>query len=305
MPLKRILITGGSGFIGKKLAYFLNECKYYKIDILDIRRDTQLEKDFTTFWFDMSDSTEFSRLGDIKYDYIFHLAAQSGGYYSLINQDIDCDWNCKATANLVNYCKKHKPDKVIYTSSMAVYGNNDEIVTEETQTNPISFYGVSKLAGENYIKLLKEQANIDYSIYRLFATYGNGQDLANTRQGIVSIYLAAMLADNEKIVITGKKDRKRCLVHVDDVVRALFYSIVDRNTDGETYNVLDEQVCTPEKIIAQLNIELNTNVKIVEERGYAGDQTHIIGSSRKLRNLGWTCKMSFDDGIKEACKGVI
>jgi len=290
----KILITGGAGFIGKKLAYKLKDI--HDVHILDKKQDFDLEQIFKTFIFNMSENQHFNKL-DKDYDIVFHLAAQSGGYYSLKNPQDDCDWNCKATVNLVEFCLATKPKKVIFASSMAVYGNTIN-ATENCTTNPISFYGVSKLASENYIKLLKEHENITYSIYRLFATYGSGQDLNNLHQGIVSIYLSHAIK-NREVPITGREDRVRCLVHVNDVCSALEQSITNRKTDNNIFNVLNEEVCTPRNIIDTISNSMGETIKIIETEGYSGDQTFITGKNTKLKDTGWSPSLNLAQGISE------
>jgi len=290
----KILITGGAGFIGKKLANLLKD--KHDVHILDKNPDADLTQEFKTFYFDMSEKHLFDDL-DKDYDIVYHLAAQSGGYYSLINPQDDCDWNCKATVNLVEFCLSIKPRKVVFTSSMAVYGNGSS-VTEDSPTNPISFYGVSKLASENYIKLLNEHSSITYSIYRLFATYGSDQDLNNLHQGIVSIYLSHAIKNGE-IPITGRMDRVRCLVHVNDVCSSLEQSMINRQTDNNTYNVLNEEVCTPKSIIDTISNSMGKKIKIIENEGYSGDQTFITGDNAKLKSTGWSPSLNLDQGVSE------
>ncbi len=295
----KVLITGGAGFIGKKLANKLKDI--HEVHILDKKQDINLEQTFKFFNFDMSESEHFNKL-DKDYDIVFHLAAQSGGYYSLTNPQDDCDWNCKATVNLVEFCLSIKPKKVIFTSSMAVYGNANN-ATEDCIPNPISFYGVSKLASENYIKLLKEHKDITYSIYRLFATYGSYQDLNNLHQGIVSIYLSYAI-QNKEVPITGKEDRVRCLVHVNDVCSALEQSITNSKTDNNTFNVLNEEVCTPRSIIDTISNSMGETIKIIENEGYTGDQTFITGKNTKLKNTGWSPSLNLSQGVSEFYKNI-
>lgn len=297
----KILITGGLGFIGYKLAKYLKNDQN-QIHILDIKEPSEWhDKTFRYFSFDMRDTHMFSKL-DRDYDYVFHLAAQPGGYYSLINPQEDCTLNCLSTVNLVSYFKQFKPKKIIFSSSMAVYGNC-EMATEDTVENPISFYGVSKLAGEKYIKLIKEQANIPYTIFRIFATYGYGQDLGNQHQGIVSIYLKYAL-DSGIVPITGKSDRVRCLIHVEDVCRALAISITDKRTDNEVFNVLNEKSETPQSIIEEISKIIGKKISILEKEGYIGDQEYITGSNERLTNLGWKPEISLLDGLKEFYEGI-
>ena len=285
-----ILVTGGEGFIGKKLVNRLikeghNVTSLDKIESADIVAD-------------LSNENFFFGAIDWDIDYIFHLAAQSGGYYSLKDPYIDGKWNCLGTINIVKLAQKLKVKKLIYVSSMAVYGN-EKLASSNTKPNPISFYGVSKLTGELYTKLIYEHSNIPYTIFRLFATYGAGQDLNNKHQGILSIYLDQAL-NKDTIEITGPKDRVRELVHVDDVIEALILSF-NSKTNNKTYNISNPEHLTPEIIINKISKALNKPLKIKEIDGYVGDQTHITSQKREigLSYLGWLPKINIKEGIKE------
>ena len=193
-----ILVTGGEGFIGKKLVNRLIK-EGHNVTSLDSKPTADIVVDLSkeNFFFDAL---------DLDIDYIFHLAAQPGGYFSLKNPHIDGQWNCLGTINVVKLAQKLKVKKLVYISSMAIYGNQELASEEYSKHNPISFYGVSKFTGELYTKLIYEHSNIPYTIFRLFATYGSGQDLNNKHQGILSIYLDQAL-NKDTIEITGHKNR--------------------------------------------------------------------------------------------------
>jgi len=287
-----ILVTGTSGFIANKLVKKLwNEG--HNVICLDKNKTS----DYDTLTFDISSDNFVSNFPNIDIDYIFHLAAQSGGYLSLVDPYIDAKWNSVGTANMVSLAKKLNVKKFIYISSMAVYGNAIKAEEASTLPNPISFYGVSKYAGELQAKVLYEHSKIPYTIFRLFATYGAGQDLNNTHQGILSIYLNEILK-NDNIKITGKRDRVRELVHVDDVVDALLLGL-KQDTDNEIYNVSNNEHITPELIIEEISKQLGKEVQIIEQEGYAGDQTYITSNTFKLKKLGWEPKISLKHGVTE------
>jgi len=289
-----ILVTGGEGFIGKKLVNKLTK-EGHNVTSLDLKSTADIVADLSEPNFD------FNCISNI--DYIFHLAAQPGGYFSLDNPYTDGKWNCLGTINVVKLAQKLKVKKLIYTSSMAIYGNQEaasENLMGRNKPTPISFYGVSKFTGELYTKLIYEHSGIPYTIFRLFATYGSGQDLKNEHQGILSIYLNQALNKKKSatIKITGHKDRVRELVHVDDVIEALMLSF-NPKTDNSIYNVSNAQPLTPEIIIDEISNVLKKPLKIKELKGYKGDQTHITSTTRKLRKLGWTPKIKIQEGIKE------
>lgn len=298
----KILITGGAGFIGLRFARYLTKLKHevHIIDFIDEIEKKNLRKEFTCYGFDISEKDWLYSV-PIDFDAIVHCAAQSGGRVSLENPQIDCLWNCLGTCNVVYFCNKYKIPKLIYTSSMAIYGNRIGAV-EESDPNPISYYGVSKLAGEYYVKLVAEHSNLKYTIFRLFATYGSGQDLENLKQGIVSIYYA-LAQKSDVIEITGNKNRVRCIVHVDDVCDALYLSLTDNRTDNQIINVVNEEVCTPETIINAIGNVINKKLIIKECPGYIGDQTHITGFSDELAYLGWKPKYDLKKGVKEFHEG--
>ena len=286
----RILITGGEGFIGKKL---INKLKKEGHSVISL--DKNKTADIVTDLSQKSFKINKKNIGNI--DYIFHLAAQSGGYYSLENSYIDGKWNCLGTLNIVKLAQKLKVKKLIYISSMAIYGNQKLTSEDYTPPSPISFYGVSKFTGELYTKLIYKHSNIPYTIFRLFATYGSGQDLNNKHQGILSIYLDQAL-NKDTIEITGSKDRVRELIHVDDVIDALMLSF-SPETNNEIYNVSNPEYLTPEIIINKIGKVLGKNLNIKEIKGYIGDQTYITSTIDKLKKLGWMPKNNIEKGIKE------
>tara|TARA_R110001583_G_scaffold3112_1_gene20558 strand:+ start:1218 stop:2117 length:900 start_codon:yes stop_codon:yes gene_type:complete len=292
-----ILVTGGEGFIAKKLISRLIK-EGHNVISLDRKETTSLDiKKTEDIVADLSNENLFFDMLDESIDYIFHLAAQSGGYYSLKDPYTDGKWNCLGTLNVVKLAQKLKVKKLIYASSMAVYGNQELVSEEHSKHDPISFYGVSKFTGELYTKLVYEHSNIPYTIFRLFATYGSGQDLNNKHQGILSIYLDQAL-NKDTIEITGSKDRVRELVHVDDVVEALMLSF-NSKTNNEIYNVSNSEHLTPEIIIKEISEALDKPLKIKELEGYKGDQTYITSTTHKLQNLGWSPTFNIKDGIKE------
>ena len=284
-----ILVTGGEGFIGKKLVNRLIK-EGHRVSSLDSKPTADIVAD-------LSDENTLSDAigGDIEY--IFHLAAQSGGFFSLKDPYIDGKWNCLGTINIVRLAQKLKVKKLIYISSMAVYGNQKSASEEHSKHNPISFYGVSKFTGELYTRLIYEHSGIPYTIFRLFATYGSGQDLNNKHQGILSIYLDQAL-NNDTIEITGPKDRVRELVHIEDVIDALMLSF-SIETDNQIYNVSNPEHLTPKIIINEISKSLDKPLKIKELDGYKGDQTYITSTASKLQDLGWTPKINIKEGIKE------
>ena len=292
----KILVTGAGGFVGNHLSYKLKELGHVVLvnDFSD--KIKKCEKDFKVYDFDLSKYKNFKKLpNDI--DVIFHIAAQTSGYVGLISPELDVDWNMKGTLNVCRFAKETGVQKIIYTSSMAVYGEGD-FLKETDELNPISHYGVSKLCGELYLKQY-EKFGINYTIFRLFNAYGYGQDMDNLNQGMVSIYLAQSLK-SKTIEVKGSLERYRDFVYVDDVVSALLFGL-NSKTNNEIYNVANKRKTTIRELlnlIFKAHKDSNS-FKAVNIGQYDGDQNGNTGDNFKLKGLGWKPTMKLEDGIKK------
>jgi len=294
----KILITGGAGFIGYHLVKKLSE--NHDISIIDFSskiKKIKIPKDIKTYSVDISSEKAFSSIPR-DFDIIVHCAAQTGGYYSLTDPRKDAMWNTVGTSNLVNFSKEcSKLRKIIYTSSMAVYGEG--LDRKETDPlSPISFYGCSKLSGEFYLKALQDQSGIDYIVLRLWNTYGSGQDMQNRHQGMLSIYLDQALNSNT-VTITGSKKRIRDFVHVSDVVSAIDICIKNDVLNNKIFNICSGIESTSEDIIYKIGSLLKKNLKIKEVNGYLGDQQYSSGNNSKIISAGWKISTTLDEGIEE------
>ena len=190
---KNILVTGGCGFIGTHLVDRLKSLDYNVITV-----DLKPEADYS---FDISKYKNFEKIKE-NIDVIYHTAGQSYGYKSLEEPELDIDWNAKGTLNVCTFAKNKKVKKIIYTSTMAVYGEGDWL--EETdKLNPLSNYGISKLYGETCVKQFS-QFDIDYTIFRVFNTYGPKQNLIGGRQGVVAVFLAQVIKASLRQLVYSK-----------------------------------------------------------------------------------------------------
>ena len=292
----KILVTGGGGFVGNHLAHKLKDLGHEVLVNDFSNKVLGCLTEFDVFDFDLSEYEHFKHLPkDI--DVIYHIAAQTSGYIGLVNPELDVDWNMKGTLNVCRFAKEIGVKKVIYTSSMAVYGEGD-FFKETDEINPISHYGVSKLCGELYLKQY-EQYGIDYTIFRLFNVYGYGQDMENLNQGMVSIYLAQSLK-SKTVEVKGSFDRYRDFVYVDDVVSALILGL-EPKTNSEIYNVATKIKTTVRELL-DLIFDAHDDSDSFEAKNigqYDGDQDGNTGDNGKLKKLGWKPTMKLKDGIKK------
>ena len=279
-----IIVTGGSGFIGKHLVSRLRSMNHNVINLDSI---------------DGNDVIDYDVLNRIEedIDVIYHLAAQPYGRGGELDPHLDLKLNTQAILNVNLFAESRNVSKVIYTSTMAVYGDNADS-KETDDVNPLSNYAVSKLFGEYSLKKFARNAGMDYTIFRVWNTYGPGQDLKNEYKGLVQA-MCRQCVNSTDVKVTGSLERYRDLVYVDDSINALLLGLEDR-TNNETYNLSTGVKITVKQLIDTIIEVLNTgkeyNVKNVGE--HKGDQFGCVGNSDKLQKLGWSPKTKLSDGLK-------
>lgn len=233
---KKVLITGVGGFIGSHVAKrFLSE-GYHVIGVDDLStgRFENVPEGIDFLKEDLSQPESMNKFPkDVSA--ILHLAGQSSGEISYDDPVADLEKNVMSTINLIRYGIQINADRIVYASSMSVYGNvPDEPVKESFFPKPLSVYGVGKFASEGYLRVYQNE--LPFVAMRMFNVYGPGQDLSNLRQGMVSIYLAQAL-DNGNILVKGSLNRYRDFIYVDDVVEAWYRATTYESAKNKVFNI--------------------------------------------------------------------
>lgn len=298
---KIFLVTGAAGFIGSSVAKKLisEGNQVITIDNLSTGYKSNIPNEVVFYQGDCQDEKIVSKLEQYKFDAIFHIAGQSSGEISFDNPVYDLQTNAQSTLMLLKLAIKTGCNKFIYASTMSVYGEQpDKLINENAPIVPISFYGVGKVASEQYLRIYQQQYGIQCSALRLFNVYGPGQNLENLRQGMVSIFLA-MAIKNKYIHVKGSPDRFRDFVYIDDVVNAFLQSY---NIDNETFRIIN--ICTGEKTtIRQLNKTIISmipfSISIKYEGNTPGDQFGITGNNSKAQKMiKWQPRYKLNEGLK-------
>ncbi len=293
----KILITGGAGFIGTALARKLS--KHYSIDVFDledkIRNSDKLEN-VTYFNVNIACYSEMKRFEKESYSYIFHLASQTSGLISHEQPELDVDTNVKGTLNICRLAEKIGNVRVVFTSSMAVYGDSKSSICENLEPKPKSNYGVSKVSAEQYIKLFSNRG-LNYTIFRLFNVYGPGQDLENMKQGMLSIFVTQAIKNN-KIEVTGSLERYRDFIYIDDIVSALSLSLENKEqTFNQVFNVGFGDKTTVKELIASISEALDVDLPVKNIGAIQGDQFGTYSDCSKLHSLGWNANVALINGL--------
>jgi len=293
------LVTGAAGFIGSCLAHKLIKEKneVVTIDNLSTGFKDAIPDGVIFYEGNCHDNSIIEKMEPYKFDAIFHVAGQSSGEISFEDPVYDLQSNTQSTLQLLKLALKIKCKKFIYASTMSVYGvQPDRPISEIDEVRPVSMYAVGKLASEHYLRIF-QQYGLQTTSLRLFNVYGEGQNLLNLKQGMVSIYLAQALK-NKHILVKGSPERYRDLIHIDDAVNAFIYAYNRDGNDDKIYNVSTREkttvVCLIEKII---NI-LNENISVEYSGSTPGDQFGIYGDFSKMKSeLGWSPEVNLNEGL--------
>jgi len=298
--MKRIVVTGVGGFIARKVAEKLVDLGNIVIGVDDFSSGYRESLEFLDelISIDLSDKSAVKQLPP-KCDYILHLAGQSSGEISFDDPVKDLQKNTIATLNIIQYGISAQAKRIIYASSMSVYGSvDDRAISEIECCQPVSCYGVGKLASENYLRIYQNQ--IPFTIFRMFNVYGPGQDLSNLRQGMVSIYLAQALR-GDTILVKGSNQRFRDFIYIDDVVGVWCDAITNANAVNKTYNLGTGVRVSVEELLSQININL-PGANVVYDSGTPGDQSGIFPDVTLLkRHYKISEFISLKDGIVRFC----
>jgi|Deesub1362A_J573_1020465.scaffolds.fasta_scaffold00332_33 UDP-glucose 4-epimerase len=300
--IRRALVTGGAGFIGSHLVRrLLNDgWQVYVVDNLSTGHLDNVPAGAEFQKLDLS-SPSSTRYLPVGVDVVFHLAAQSSGEVSFARPDADLQANSRATLLLLDWCRTRGITRFLFASSMAVYGDTRQLpVREDMCPAPKSFYGIHKLASEHYLRVF-QKLGLCTTALRLFNVYGPGQNLANLKQGMVSIYLSYVVR-SEPVLVRGSAARFRDFVFVDDVVEA-FIACLDRpSTCGGIYNVGSGTKTTVGELltlILQACGRVPDGYPVIFAGGTPGDQHGIYADCTAIcRDTGWRARTDLRTGLR-------
>jgi UDP-glucose 4-epimerase len=296
---KKVMVTGGAGFIGFHLSKTLSSLTN-DLTIYDNLSSGKIEnvQDVPAAKFVKGDILDLKTLlSQEKMDLIYHLAAQVVVPYSMENPMEDFDTNAKGTLCVLEKARKDDA-KVVFASSAAVYGNPSVFPTPESYGfHPFSCYGLSKVVGEEYCQMYREQYGLDVVITRFANVYGS------RCHGVIHDFLDKLVKNSDRLEIIGTGQQCRDFVHVSDVVDALVKVGVLDSAVGEVYNLgFGKTVSILELAKMMLTIMglQDKTVVTTTNVSWHGDVTKIwFDITKAKKELNWNPKVSLEDNIKE------
>lgn len=302
---ERVLVTGGSGFIG---SHFVDKLvsEGYNVRVLDNLSSGHLEN--------LSDHLKAEKVdfvkGDIRdsavvykclenVDAVVHFAAQISVTFSVDHPDFTFDVNACGTKNLLNASAKKTVGKFVLASSCAVYGDPDPEslpLKETSETNPISPYAESKLQAENYCLQFDKQDLLQSVVLRFFNVYGVRQGL-NDYSGVITRFIGR-IKEKKPLIIYGDGSQSRDFVNVNDIVNAVFAAMQNADAHSQVFNIGSGKPTSIDELAKTLLELADVDLEICYEKPRAGDIKHSYGNITKARKvLGYEPKVSLKDGL--------
>lgn len=280
---EKVLVTGGAGFIGSHLCRRLlrGRVRPIVLDNLSVGKKGNVPRGCQFVKGDIQNFSLAQKLIN-QVDAVYHLAANVTIRGSVDNFYEDAQTNVMGTLNLLRACREsRKVKKFIFSSSMAVYADSPKPkpVGENYKIEPISPYGIAKLASERYILLACKQMRIESTILRFFNTYGPGQTYT-PYVGVITIFINLLL-DNKSPTIFGDGEQRRDFVYVGDIVEAA-YRVLKAKTDGQILNVSTGRATSVNEIASMLVKRINPSIKPQHQPVHPGELRYSIGDSNKL-----------------------
>jgi len=238
---KTVLITGVAGLLGSRLADWIIENKpEYKvvgIDDLSGGYESNVHPKVDLWQVDLVKHPISVCFEKNKFDYVFHFAAYAAEGLSPFIRCFNYDNNLKVTARIVNECIKNDVKRLVFTSTLAVYGHGYGGIFDETQIpKPIDPYGVAKYACEMDIQIANEQHGLDYCIIRPHNVYGIKQNIWDKYRNVLGIWMYQYLND-EPMTIFGDGEQTRAFSFIDDILEPLWNSAIREEASKQIINL--------------------------------------------------------------------
>lgn len=309
---RKVIVTGGAGFVGSHLSEALVELGADVVCMDDLSAGktanvSQLEgrPNFRFVQLDVCDAGPAMDAAFEGVDTVFHNAASKKNV-CLIDPGRDLEVNAGGALNLLRKSVDHKVRKFVHASTGSVYGEPQIFPTTEAHPfEPVSYYGVSKLAGERYVDVFHKLHGVDSTILRYFHVYGPRQE-SNEFGGVVSIFLRR-ITQGENPIVFGDGEQVRSFTYVRDLVAANIAAATNPRASGQAYNVASGIRVSINELAEGMLAILDPEKRLKVEHGepLVGDIMNFDVDNKKIREeLGVQFESDFWKTLREALADV-
>jgi len=299
----KVLVTGGAGFIGSHLVRQLLDAKH-DVTVLDnVSTGTWQHlpqgKDTCTCWeMDIRDKAAREKIEQAKFDIIVHLAAQTMVDVSIKDPEFDASENVMGTVNILEAARHSGVQRIIFASTAASYGDvtEDKLpIREEETLAPMSFYGLTKVVAEKYLKLYHDLYGLDYVALRFANVYGERQ--GDTGEGGVISIFAKRIAKDQGITVFGDGKQTRDFIYAGDIAAGIIGAMTTDKANT-VYNLSNQ---TETSLLELIDLMAKAVGKAVEPQFTApreGDiNRSMLCNEAAVQNLNWQPQMDLAEGL--------
>jgi len=302
---KKILVTGGAGFIGSNIVEELLRLKAQVIvfDNLSTGKKENL-KDFfgkSNFRFIQGDLRNRKETEKVvkEVEYILHQAAIPSVARSVQDPKSTFEANVLGTLNLLIAAKKYKVKKIVYASSSSIYGPGPIPKKEEMLPNPISPYALSKFTGEKLCQIFSKIYDLPTICLRYFNVFGPRQDPKSEYAAVIPKFIFAFL-NEKRPVIYGDGFQTRDFTFIENVIEANLKALHSEFKNGEVFNIACGKQISLLELLDILNKIFNRDVKPYFDKERPGDIKHSFADiSKAKKDLNYIPNMFFEEGLKK------
>lgn len=308
---KKVLVTGGLGFVGSNLT-----AKLVKLGATVTIADNMIPRlggnlfnvkeivDHIHINFsDVRDSHSMDYLVKGQ-EFIFHLAGQVNHVDSIRNPIQDLDINCRGTLVLLESCRKHNRNaKIIFSGTRGEYGSSVKLpVAEDHPTNPKGIYAVTNLTAEKMVLVYHDVHKISGTCLRITNTYGPRHQMAHDEYGVLNWFIRKAI-DDEVVPVFGDGHILRDFLYVDDLVDCLLRVATAARAYGEVFNVGSgvpiNFIELAKKIVKITGTGKVTFTEFTQERKEVEPGDYYTDISKIKRMVGWEPKTDLDEGLRK------
>lgn len=301
---RRILVTGGAGFVGSAVTRRLVDAggRVTVLDDLFTGRADDIPTGAEFVHGSVTDQALVDQLVGAN-SLIFHMAARNI-IASTANPRDDFATNIGGTLNVLLAARASRVDRVVYTSSASIYGNPRSIpINEDDQIVPLSPYAVSKLAGENYTLAFYESYGLPTACVRYSNVYGPGQRPDNPYCGVVAKFLVEIHA-GRPVSIHGDGEQTRDYTYIDDAVEATLLAAIHPRAEGDVFNVGTGIETSVNRLAVGIGEALGTAVDLrhIDRRDIDNIRRRVVNIEKARRMLRWAPQVTLDRGLLQTAE---
>ena len=298
----KVLVTGGAGFVGSTIVDHYVAAGY-DVTVVDNMckggggRPINVNKRAHFYQADITDTACIAHIFDeVRPQIVNHQAAQSSVAVSTRNALLDAQVNILGLLNILTNCVRVGVDKIVFASSGTVFGTPHIVPVDEQQPlHPESPYGITKMAGESYIRYWHKAYGLSYTILRYSNTYGPRQN-PNGDAGVIATFTKRFLV-HEPVCFAGNGEQRKDYVYVGDIARANILAL-DRG-DNDVFCIATGRATSVKEIYQTLVKIIGYEVEIVYAPKRIGDIPFAYFNPTKAeRILGWKANVSLEEGIR-------